>query len=125
MIRYSASHRGSCTNPSISLMRFALGAFARAWRDGALDAVAGISGGLADIVVCLRMHNDRGAIAVEDRFLAIAERDGIADHRSVKRAVAGCIFVRQISRMGTVRCEEAMELGRFEAEIGTCRRERD
>src|ERR1044071_10518035 len=89
MIRYSASHRGSCTNPSISLMRFALGAFARAWRDGALDdaardAVAGISGGLADIVVCFRMHNDRGAIAVEDRFLAIAERDGIADHRNGK-----------------------------------------
>src|SRR5512135_1591728 len=91
----------SCTIRSRLLMRAPLAPFARPGRDGAhdhaaRDAVAGSAVRLTRIVVAFRIDDERCAVAVEDRLLAIADREGVADHACLKRPVARREFVGQI-----------------------------
>src|SRR5512143_3096496 len=104
------------------LMRRSLTALARARRDRSLDhaagdPIAGISRWLADIIVGFCMHDEGCAVAIEDRLFAVAQRDRVADHRSVNRSVRRCILIRQVTRMRTMRREKAVQLVRLEAQI--------
>src|SRR6266481_6539582 len=93
--------RGSCTFRFALLMRAMRTALARSGRNGAHDdaagdAVAGIARRLAHVIVGSCVHDDGGAVAIEDRLLAVAQREGVADHARAQRAVGACELVGQI-----------------------------
>src|SRR5437016_4449220 len=82
----------------------------RADDDAAGDALAGMAVGLAYIVIAFRCHDERGAVFVENRFLAVAEREGGGQERRLQHAIRAGISVRQIAGMHSAFRVKAMEL---------------
>jgi len=108
-------------------MRAVRSPFARPRRDRphdhtACDTAAAVAIRLRLIIVGARVDNQRGAIAREDRFLAIAEGEGRRDHGSVKRAIARSELIGKIALMRPAACEIAMR-ARFERKVWPCRSE--
>src|ERR1700759_5063083 len=98
----------------------------RSRRDGAHDYAARdtrarVPVRLAHIVVGAGIHDDRRAVAVEDRLLAVAQREGVADRGGVQRAVARRELVGQVARMDAVLGEIAVHLLGVVAEMRTGR----
>src|SRR5581483_6897690 len=102
----------------VGLAAFAPGGALGPHDDAAGDPVAGVAGGLGHVIVGLCMHDDRGAIAVEDRFLAVPEREGVADDARAQRPIGCRELVRQIARMRAMFGEIAVHAVGVWREVG-------
>jgi hypothetical protein len=103
-------------------MHFALATLARSRRDGACDHAAGDAGagvaiGLGHVIVSACADDQRRAILVEDRFLAIAQREGSVGCTCAQHALGGRHFVGQVARMRPARRKIAVRLLRIEGEV--------
>src|SRR5579871_146519 len=71
----------------------------RCWAyDAAGNAVAGVAGRIARVVVLATMNHDRGALGVKDRIrFVLVERDGRVDHLHLQSAALRNMEIRHIA----------------------------
>jgi len=123
-----ASRRYYAGFARILLMRPMRSTFARSRRDRTNDRAArhartGIAVWLCRVIVGPGMHDDGSAVAVEDRLFAVTERKRVDDHRGVQRSVRAGKLIWQIARPRAAFDKIAVQLGRLEREIRSCRGE--